>query len=231
MPRLTKEEHNFTMKAVNNGLGIFGGSFDPIHLGHTQSAQSVADELGLSKVHIIPAYISPLKSTASMLPQANTQQRCDMVKIACQQNTLFYSDPRELKRAGPSYTVDTLKELKAQYPQQTLHFIIGMDSLISFTRWHKYQEILKLCHLVVNTRPHHEITQLDTKTQALLNKHLATDKSQLLNVSFGKIYLAKPISYDISSTEIRERITQQQSYQSLLHPKIVEYIDKNQLYR
>lgn len=215
----------------NKGLGVFGGSFDPIHLGHAQSAQAVANELNLKKVLIIPAYISPLKNTPDLLPHANTQQRVEMIDIVCSPSDLFSCDTREIDRLGNSYTVDTLRELKDESPNQTLYFIIGMDSLLSFTKWHQYEEILRLCHLVVNTRPHHDITQLDVKTKALLNKHLTKDMTKLSDVDSGYIFFAKPHFYDISSTQIREFIAHKKNCQQLLNPKISEYIDKNNLYR
>ncbi|MEI6894820.1 MAG: nicotinate-nucleotide adenylyltransferase [Colwellia sp.] len=219
------------MTFLNNGLGILGGSFDPIHLGHTKSAQAVADELGLTKVLLIPAYISPLKVTTDLRPQATAEQRGAMVEIICQQNPLFSCDTRELQRAGHSYTVDTLKALKRQNPNRPLLFIIGMDSLNTFTQWHQYQAILSLCHLVVNTRPNHPIEQTNSETNALLAKHRTTDRTQLLTLAAGKIFFSKPIFYDISSTQIRQHIAQHKSCPQQLDIKISDYIDKNKLYR
>lgn len=219
------------MKSINEGLGILGGSFDPIHLGHTKSAHAVAKQLGLTKVLLIPAHISPLKITPDLVPHATGKQRAAMVTMACKKNTLFTCDTRELQRAGRSFTLDTLKELKAEYPSKILHFIIGMDSLITFTQWHQYRAILSLCHLVVNSRPNYDLTQLNDETKALLKQHQTTDKTQLSTTTSGKIFFAQPISYDISSTQIRKTIAQQQSCQQLLQIEISDYIDKNKLYR
>lgn len=215
----------------DNGIGILGGSFDPIHIGHTQSAQAVANELGLTKILLIPAYISPLKTTPDLLPHASPEQRATMVNIACQKNTLFTCDTQELERAGNSYTVDTLKALKIKYPNQPLHFIIGMDSLITLTLWHKYEELLSLCHLIVNTRPNHNISNLNPETLKLLKAHQAADKKELLEKDCGKIFFTNPIFYDISSTTIRQRISQHKHCNDLLIPEISDYINKNGLYR
>ena len=216
---------------LTNGIGILGGTFDPIHLGHTQSAQAVANELGLTKVLLIPAHIPPHKTSATLVPHASAEQRAAMVEIACQSSKLFFCDPRELQRSGQSYTVDTLKELKQQYPEQTLYFIIGMDSLMSFTSWHQYQEILTLCHLVVNTRPNYPIEQLNKTTKALLCQHQASDISELSQDNSGRIYFAKACFFDISSTQIRQHLAQKQSGHPQLQPKISEFIHKNKLYR
>ena len=216
---------------MKSGIGILGGTFDPIHLGHTQSAHAVAHELGLNKVLLIPAHIQPHKASADLVPHASAKQRAAMVEIACQQSMLFTCDQRELKRSGHSYTVDTLNELKKQYPTQALYFIIGMDSLMTFTQWHKYQEILTICHLVVNTRPNYPIEQLNEATKILLGKHQTADVTELALNKAGKIYFAKACFFDISSTQIRQNLAQQQSVQQQLLPAIAEFIHKNNLYR
>ncbi|MBU2871082.1 nicotinate-nucleotide adenylyltransferase [Colwellia sp. E2M01] len=214
-----------------SGLGILGGSFDPIHLGHTQSAQAVANELALSHILLIPAYISPLKVTPDLVPHASAEQRASMVELACQQSDLFSCDTQELTRAGRSYTVDTLNALKQQYPEHILHFIIGMDSLLTFSQWHQYQEILALCHLIVNTRPNYNVDKINTETKALLTARQTTNKADLLNFEAGKIFFAEPVLFNVSSTQIRQRIAQRQSTEQQLHPKVLDYINKNNLYR
>jgi len=216
---------------LSRGIGILGGTFDPIHLGHTQSAQAVADELGLQKILIIPAHIPPHKMSADLVPHASAKQRAAMVEIACQSSTIFSCDQRELQRSGHSYTVDTLKELKLQYPNQALYFIIGMDSLMTFSRWHQYQEILSLCHLVVNTRPNHPFEQLNDETKKLLSHHQTTDVTQLVQHEAGRIFFAKQSFFDISSTQIRQQLTTKQSCNDQLLPAISEFINKNNLYR
>jgi nicotinate-nucleotide adenylyltransferase len=216
---------------LSRGIGILGGTFDPIHLGHTQSAQAVADELGLQKILLIPAHIPPHKMSPDLEPHASAKQRAAMVEIACQSSPIFSCDQRELQRSGHSYTVDTLKELKLQYPSQALYFIIGMDSLMTFSRWHQYQEILSLCHLVVNTRPNHPFDQLNDETKKLLSHHKATDVTQLVQYEAGRIFFAKQSFFDISSTQIRQQLMKKLSCNDQLLPAISEFINKNNLYR
>jgi len=218
-------------ETLSAGIGILGGTFDPIHLGHTQSAQGVAKELGLTTVLLIPAHIPPHKVSSDLVPHATAQQRAAMVELACQQSTLFSCDTRELLRDGHSYTIDTLKELKLKYPNQPLYFIVGMDSLMSFTRWHQYQEILNLCHLVVNTRPNYAIEQLNNETEALLSKYQTTDITQLSRLESGTIFLAKAQFFDVSSTQIRDELAQEQSEHRHLLPAISDFIHKKNLYR
>ncbi|MFQ3338736.1 MAG: nicotinate-nucleotide adenylyltransferase [Colwellia sp.] len=216
---------------INTGIGILGGTFDPIHLGHTQSAQAVANQLNLTEVLLIPAHIPPHKISAKLVPHASAEQRAAMVEIACQKSELFTCDLRELKRSGHSYTVDTLKELKQQYPTKALFFIIGMDSLLTFTTWHKYKEILSLCHLVVNTRPNYSIEQLNEETETLLSNCQTADLTELTLVNHGKIFFAIKSFLDVSSTQIRRRLAQKKAYNHQLSPSISEFIHKNKLYR
>lgn len=216
-------------------IGILGGTFDPIHLGHTLPAKAVADYLSLTKVLLIPANIPPHKAT----PNVSAQQRAEMVHLACSTEPLFTCDERELKREGNSYTVDTLKELTKAFPQQTLYFIIGLDSLLTFTRWHKYKEILSLCHLVVNTRPNYQLDNLDKATTALLNNHQIHSVDELKKHKSGGILLLPDtlpsddnhLHLDISSSEIRQRLANKQDCQQLLAPSVFSFINKNKLYR
>ncbi|RHW75066.1 nicotinate-nucleotide adenylyltransferase [Colwellia sp. RSH04] len=218
-------------KQKKTGLGLFGGTFDPIHCGHIQSVQSVASWLNLEKVLIIPAHIPPHKSSSDTSPHASSEQRATMVELACQHHPVLACDRREIKRAGYSYTVDTLKQLKQENPDKVLYFIIGMDSLQSFTTWHQHEEILTLCHLVVNTRPNYCISQLNEATKALIDSRCAQNTNAVSHEIAGKILFANPIHIDISSSQIRQRIQNELPYQQWLSSEIIEFINKNQLYR
>ncbi len=216
-------------------IGILGGTFDPIHLGHTLPVKAVADYLSLTKVLLIPANIPPHKAT----PNVSAKQRAEMVHLACSTELSFTCDERELKRDGNSYTVDTLKELAESFPQQTLYFIVGLDSLLTFTRWHKYQEILSLCHLVVNTRPNYHLENIDQATITLLKNHQIHSVNEFKKHKSGGILLLPNmlptyqdhLHLDISSSEIRQQLAQKQDCQQLLAPSVLSFINKNKLYR
>ena len=217
------------------GIGILGGTFDPIHLGHTLPAKAVADYLSLSKILLIPASIPPHKAT----PNVSAKQRAQMVHLACSNEQLFTCDERELNRDGNSYTIDTLKELAKSYPQQTLYFIAGLDSLFTFTRWHKHKEILSLCHLVINTRPNYQLSHIDEATKALLTNHQVQTVNELKRHKAGKILLLpntlpsyhNHLNLNISSSEIRQKLSIQQDCQPLLAPNVFTFINQNKLYR
>jgi nicotinate-nucleotide adenylyltransferase len=216
-------------------IGILGGTFDPIHLGHTLPAKAVADYLSLTKVLLIPANIPPHKAT----PNVSAKQRAEMVHLACSTEHSFICDERELKRDGNSYTVDTLKELAKAFPQQTLYFIVGLDSLLTFTQWYKYEEILSLCHLVVNTRPNYQLNNLDPATTALLTNHQIHNINELKKYKSGGILLLPStlpsyndhLHLDISSSDIRQKIANKQDCQQLLAPRVLTFINKNKLYQ
>ncbi len=215
-------------------LAILGGTFDPIHNGHIESAKHVAQWLGIEQVNLMPAHLPPHKENVS----ATAKQRAKMVELVCYDEPLLVCDQRELNRSSLSYTFDTLKEIKQQYPQTTLYFIIGMDSLLSFTQWHKWQEILTLCHLVVNCRPNYLLTNLSQKNQLLLEKYQLDQNinSQLLKeqsekASVGYILFSPEINLDISSTSLRDKIKAQQSWQSDIPTKVLNYINQQQLYQ
>ena len=222
-------------------IGILGGTFDPIHLGHTEPVKVVADYLALDKVLFIPAAIPPHKTS----PNVSAKERAAMVNLACNEQANFHCDLRELERTGHSYTVDTLKELKQSYPEQALFFIIGLDSLLTFTQWRNYREILSLCHLVVNTRPEYLVTQANEQTKALINAHQVNDLSMLSKKATGGIIFVpdanNTIATDnldpkkqnllISSTTIRQRLAAKQCCKHLLNAQVLAFINKNQLYR
>lgn len=212
-------------------IGILGGTFNPIHLGHTLPAKAVAAYLSLDKVLLIPANIPPHKNA----PNVSAEQRSAMVKLACDDEPLFICDERELARDGYSYTVDTLKELSLCYPNSRLYFIMGLDSLLTFTDWHRYQEILSLCHLVVNTRPNYQLTTINQTTKLLLNQHRVDDKNTLQNMTCGGILLLpsedNQLNINVSSSDIRQRLLKQQDCNHLLSSKVLAFIKKNQLYR
>jgi nicotinate-nucleotide adenylyltransferase len=215
-------------------IGILGGTFDPIHLGHTLPAKAVADYLSLTQILLVPANIPPHKAT----PNVSAKQRAEMVYLACSTERLFTCDERELKRDGNSYTVDTLKELAEEFPQQTLYFIVGLDSLLTFTQWYAYEEILSLCHLVVNTRPNYQLEKLDQATATLLNTHQIHSVNELKKHKSGGILLLPNtlpsyqdhLHLNISSSDIRQRLAKKQDCQQLLAPSVLTFINKNKLY-
>ncbi len=220
----TTKQVNLDNNAEN--IGILGGTFDPIHYGHIKPTLAAAKWLALDKVKLMPAHIPPHKPTT----YASSKQRLAMVKLVCQQYPTFTYDARELNRNTPSFTVETLQEIKAEQPNSRLFFFIGMDSFINFCTWHHYPKILQLCHLVVSARPNYTLTNLDDLGKNLLNKHQLKSPSQAKICDAGGILLAPEYHYDISSTTIREIFNTPKIAKQHLPEAVFDYIVEQKLY-
>jgi nicotinate-nucleotide adenylyltransferase len=186
-------------------IGILGGSFDPIHFGHLLMAQSAVEVLKLDAVFFVPAFCSPFKINQSMPDSA---KRLVMVKEAIKGNRAFKLYDGELRRGEVSYTVDTLKELKAKYPRSKFYLLMGADNLRTFHRWKDPQVILKLARLVILNRP-------------------GFDKNYPKRWPYVKINMP---AVDISSSDIRQRLKTKKSIWYLTPKAVIRYISRYRLY-
>ncbi len=214
--------HNIQQQA----LGFLGGTFDPVHFGHLRPALEICEALSLKQLILMPNHIAPHKSAS----HCSALQRCKMVELAIQDQPKIGIDRRELNRAKPSYTIDTLKELKKQHPHTPICFIMGMDSLISFNSWHQWHEILNYCHLIVSQRPGWRC-EFNEQVQALLDQHKSTNPHDLHNLQAGKIYFQTTSQLDISSSEIRQLLNNNISIDYLVPEAVNSYIKQHKLYK
>ncbi|WMY73281.1 nicotinate-nucleotide adenylyltransferase [Buttiauxella selenatireducens] len=206
---------------------LYGGTFDPIHYGHLKPVEALAKQVALQQVTIMPNNVPPHRQQ----PLANSQQRKAMVELAIAEKPLFHLDDRELQRETPSYTVETLEQLRAEIgATQPLAFIIGQDSLLNLQRWHRWETLLTLCHLLVCQRPGYSLTMNTPAEQQWLDAHLTSSVEQLHARPAGKIYLAQTPMYDISATNIRQRLEQHLPCDDLLPPAVAEFIRQHHLY-
>lgn len=205
-------------------IGVRGGTFDPIHLAHLRATQEVAEALSLSRVHLIPGRTPPHRAQ----PLAGSQQRLEMVKRAIAGNDVFFADDRELQREGASFTVDTLRSLRKEFGDELpIALMIGMDAFLSFTTWHEWQEIIKLSHLVVTSRPDYTAQPLQAWAQAMHTENTLDLQAQ----SAGKLYFIQTTALSISATDIRHRQAVNQSVRYLVPAAVYDYIQQQQLYR
>lgn len=196
-------------------IGIFGGTFDPPHLGHLILAAEALDQLKLDRLLWVLTPHNPLKAP---LPDTPLDHRLEMLRLAIGDEPRFEISTIELERPGPHYTVETLRLLQQQFPQAGLVFLMGGDSLRDFASWREPQEMLELCHsLGVMRRPG---DQVDLSGLAASLPNLAE------KVRFMEIPLLQ-----IASSEIRRRVAQGSTFRYYLHPRVHEYIQKNQIYR
>lgn len=209
-------------------LGILGGTFNPIHLGHLRIAEEVRDRLGLDRVLFLPAATPPHKPLAGDLPFA---ERLAMVELAIADNPAFSASALENRRQGPSYSVDTLAELRREYPGNELFFIIGSDSFLEIGLWHRFAEIFPLCHLVVVERPGAVIADLATALPPAVSAEFSADTATSLTHASGtRIHYLPGIPLAISSSAIRAIAANGESLRYLVPPTVIEYITTKRIY-
>ncbi|MCW2474602.1 MULTISPECIES: nicotinate-nucleotide adenylyltransferase [unclassified Symbiopectobacterium] len=209
-------------------IAYFGGTFDPIHYGHLRPVTALADEIGLTRITLMPNNVPPHREQ----PEATAQQRKHMVELAIAKTPLFSVDDRELQRITPSYTIDTMEMIRAERGDNTpLAFIIGQDSLLTLHAWHRGQDLLKVCHLLVCARPGYR-TVLDTpEQQAWLEAHSVENAAALHAQPHGLIYLAHTPLVTVSATDIRQRRQKGEPCDDLVPPAVLHFMDAHDLYR
>jgi nicotinate-nucleotide adenylyltransferase len=216
-----------TLSTDKKIIAIMGGTFDPIHNGHIETAKETAQWLNVEQLLLLPAHIPPHKNTTTV----SAFHREAMVNLVCQQYPLFELDNRELQRHTSSFTVTSLQEIKQEHPDSRIFFIIGMDSLLNFTSWYQWQNILSLCHLVVNVRPGYALDQINGATQALLAKYQINDLKQVNNQDSGAIIFHKNQSFNVSSTDIRQQLSSHKFEDNRLTKTVCQYIVQEKLYQ
>ena len=202
-------------------IGIMGGTFDPIHYGHLRTALEAAEALLLQHVLFIPTHTPLLKQR----PTCSEQDRVNMLKLAIKSTPLFQLDEREIVREGCSYTVDTLSELCADYPAEQFVFLLGADAFAGFKQWKNWQVILEHVHLAVLHRPDYFLDR-----SAWQPEQWITDRAVLQSMLSGGIFPLAVTQLSISSTFIRQQITQQKNVRFLLPDQVVNYIMERRLY-
>lgn len=215
-------------------IGILGGTFNPIHYGHLRMAQEIAEALKLNEVRFIPSANPPHKA----LPTVSADSRAEMVQLAIADNPLFKLDTRELNRSGASYTIDTLVSLRSEInPEQNSKtafcLIMGTDAFVKFNTWHRWQEILSYCHIILVQRSVESSEQqpLADELAQLLQNLYTENVSDLSSQEAGFIHMQNITSLSISSTMIRSAFRLKRIPRYLTPPSIIEYIEENQFYK
>jgi nicotinate-nucleotide adenylyltransferase len=185
-------------------IGILGGTFNPIHLGHLILAEEVREKLSLDKVIFVPTFLPPHKENSEI---ASAFHRLAMVKLAIKSNPNFSVSDIEIKRQGRSYTIDTVKEFKKNYPDDELYFITGSDLLKYLDEWKDLKQVTKAVRFIVATRPRYPLEKIP---------------------SYIKTVAIRAV--DISAFEIRKAIKKKHSFRYLVPEAVFNYINKNKLY-
>lgn len=194
-------------------IAIFGGSFDPPHIGHKLLSQNLSSFCSADKVIVVPTAMSPFKSSSG----ASAEDRLRMCEIAfCE--PLYQVSDIEIKRGGKSYTVDTVKEIKNMYPDAELFLFMGEDMLLSFTKWYKYEEILQMCKIVAACRTE-DLGKLQEMKEYC---------DEFLGGAGNKVLICADIPVEISSTKVRERL--KKGEKTLVSDDVYKFIKAKELY-
>jgi nicotinate-nucleotide adenylyltransferase len=213
---------------VKSSIGILGGTFDPIHFGHLRLAEEMAGAIGLDRVLFIPAGLPPHRAA----PHTAATHRLEMVSRAVAGNPRFVVDAREVQRPQPSYTVDTLTELRAELGSvQPLWLLLGSDAFLGLPSWHDWQRLFERANIAVAARAGGELGQTGAMAEALQREVL---KRKVADASAagpaGSLLLRQMTPLAISATAIRDTLERHGSARYLLPDGVLDYIHEHQLY-
>ncbi len=210
-------------------VGILGGTFNPIHFGHLRIAQELADALNLAEIRFIPSANPPHKA----VPMVSAQHRAQMVQLAIADNPLFKLDRRELDRQGASYTIDTLISLREELGENVaLCLMMGSDAFSKLDGWHRWDELLNYCHIVLVQRPSSKTqTKLSDQMTTFLANHCTENNDDLAEKLAGYIHMQPITAQDISATNIREMLACGKNAKYLVPEQVLAYIQQQRLYQ
>ena len=208
-------------------VGVFGGTFNPVHYGHLRSALELVERLGLEQLRLMPCAVPPHRE----LPTCSAEHRCAMVELAVAGEPRLLCDARELHRTGKSFSIDSLIELRAELGEQrSLCLVMGCDALLGITGWHRWRELLDWAHIVVIARPGWELPAAGEVAE-WLSSHCLSAASALRQRPAGGILVEELRPLQISSTEIRQMIAAGHSPRYLLPEPVLGYIHRHKLYQ
>ena len=206
-------------------IGIFGGTFDPIHYAHLRTVLEVQQRLGLAELRFVPASIPPHRPQ----PVASPQQRSLMVRLAIADMPGVTLDVHELDRAGPSYMVDTLAALRDELADTPLVLILGLDAFLGLPAWHQWTRLIELAHIAVMERPGVALPEEGELAQ-LVRTHRTDDASRLAQQPAGALLFVPVSQLAISASDIRAQLAAGLSPRFLLPDAVLEYIRSEGLY-
>ena len=209
-------------------LGLFGGTFDPIHNGHLSLANELIKKLALTEIQFIPSK----KTHHRPAPITSLIHRIEMIKHAIVNQSQLVLNDIEIKREAISYSIDTLKLLRSLFPCHSLCFILSTDAFSEFNQWHQYLVILEYCHLIVINRPNYHLPQQQKWLDDLLSRHQTKNLEDLSQFLFGKIFFQFLSTLPISATEIRNLLAKgdYETVALFIPKRVLNYIEEHKLY-
>lgn len=213
------------MSVATKPLALLGGTFDPVHYAHLRCADEVRKNLAVDTIYLLPAGNPPHRDA----PQASNNQRLEMLRLAVTEFRGLQIDPRELDRDGPSYMVDTLQELRQEFPARPLLLIIGQDAANYLQNWHRWQELFVLAHIVIMTRAG-SVPEYQPELAKQLQQRRIVDVQTMLGSEAGGVLELQVPAIDISATTIKNMLRLGNSPQGMLPEPVLEYINDHGLY-
>jgi nicotinate-nucleotide adenylyltransferase len=207
-------------------IGIFGGTFDPVHFGHLRAASEAQEALSLENLRLLPAGSPPHRS----LTFASAQHRLAMLRLALEGHPDLTADDREVRRSGHSYMVDTLREIREQEGPVPLLLMIGQDAANKLDSWHQWQQLFDLAHIVIMRRPESKHEYSGALYQEV-QPRLESDPNTLRHEPCGSVLPLEVTQLAISSTRIRSLVTAGKTPRFLLPDRVISYIHEHGLYR
>lgn len=205
---------------------IYGGTFDPVHHGHLRLAVEIRECLNISEVALVPCHIPPHRES----PGASSDRRIELLRLAIEGEPGLVLDDRELRREGPSYTADTLRQLREEVgPDEPLAIVVGTDSFAGFDRWREWESIPELAHIIVVVRPGSDIPRGSAAAELMTSRAVGSIE-ELHETPGGGILALEPPLIDISATGIRDRIIEGRSFRYLTPDSVWRTICQRGLY-
>ncbi|WP_455199826.1 nicotinate-nucleotide adenylyltransferase [Kaarinaea lacus] len=212
-------------------IGIFGGTFNPVHLGHLRTALEIKKALAMDTMLLVPCGIPPHRDE----PDIDPEIRLAMLNAAIVHYDELLVDDRELQRAGPSYMVDTLQSIRDEEGDVSLCLCVGADAFIHLDTWHHWTNLIGLAHIIVAFRPGWPVETLQQQVsddlKRMLKRHMVTNSEQLHEKPAGYVLTQKVTDIDISSSMIRQRIARGQSVKDYVPASVLQIIRSKQLYQ
>ena len=213
------------MTTNHNIIGFLGGSFDPVHCGHIALANHALTHLPFDQLYLLPSYQNVQKKSVS----ASTEHRLNMLRLAIQNQPQLSLDLREIQAKKPCYTIETLRDIRQQYPTYTLCFLLGLDLLLTLNTWHSWRTLTDYAHLVVFSRAGFT-PDLTPELQAWLDEHICDDLEQIKTTTQGHVFWQPLPDWPIASRDVRLRISQGENVEKDLNPRVLTYILQHHLY-
>jgi len=207
-------------------IALFGGTFDPVHYGHLQIANELAELLPVSEVKMMPSAIPPHRADNIV----SAEHRLNMLQIAIEKYPRLVMEDIELQRDQTSYSIDTLALIRTSVgPEESIILCVGLDALLGISHWHRWTELLNFCHIAVCSRPSYELPDSGPLFD-WIEQHRTDHLDRLEASSQGYIYFCQMSMLPVSSTVVRNKLKKQQSIKLLMPAGVINYIQQHQLY-